>query len=313
MKHATLHVIAVISNPQRYETRYDLYNKFAKHVEDSGAKLWTVETAFGDRPHEITASDHSQHIQLRTSTELWHKENMINIGISRLPANWEYVAWIDADVTFARPDWALETLHQLQHYKVVQMFSDCMDLSPDYRIVPDRAGEHLPGMMHQYIHTGGWSATLDAYKAHSGHSGYAWAARREAIDEVGGLIDWSVCGANDHHMARGLVGNILESVHGGSSPAFKKSLQVWGDRCRQHIRGNVGYVPGLLLHHWHGSKKYRRYIDRWKILNNSQFDPNIDIKKDSQGLYQLTGNKLRLRDDLMTYFRQRNEDCIRVD
>ena len=166
MKHATLHVIAVISNPQRYETRYDLYNKFAKHVEDSGARLWTVETAFGDRPHEITASDHSQHIQLRTSTELWHKENMINIGISRLPANWEYVAWIDADVTFARPDWALETLHQLQHYKVVQMFSDCMDLSPDYRIVPDRAGEHLPGMMHQYIHTGGWSATLDAYKAH---------------------------------------------------------------------------------------------------------------------------------------------------
>ena len=27
-----------------------------------------------------------------------------------------------------------------------------------------------------------------------------------------------------------------------------------------------GYVPGLIRHHYHGSKKNRNYTERWKIL-----------------------------------------------
>lgn len=62
-------------------------------------------------------------LQLRTSHEIWLKENSLNLGFARLPPDWKYAAWIDADVTFARPDWACETVHQLQHNPVVQMWS----------------------------------------------------------------------------------------------------------------------------------------------------------------------------------------------
>ena len=93
-------------------------------------------------------------------------------------------------------------------------------------------GEQLPGMVYQHIQSGmyGKYAPIDpdnpygsgtGRRSHPGHSGYAWAATRHALDILGGLIDWSVCGANDHHMARGLLGNILDSVNRGSSPAFK--------------------------------------------------------------------------------------------
>src|SRR6266704_546709 len=98
---ADLYVVTAVSNYERYKSRYRLYRDFEKRCLDAGAKLYTVEAAFGERPHEVTNRDNPQHIQLRTSSQLWHKEQMINIGISRLPSDWKYMAWVDCDVVFA--------------------------------------------------------------------------------------------------------------------------------------------------------------------------------------------------------------------
>jgi hypothetical protein len=97
-----LYVVTCISNPVRYHSSYALYQGFRKRVNDAGAILYTVEMAFGDRPFKITDAENPHHIQVRSFFELWHKENMLNIGIRRLPIDWEYVAWIDADVQFTR-------------------------------------------------------------------------------------------------------------------------------------------------------------------------------------------------------------------
>jgi hypothetical protein len=307
-----LYVVTAISNPVRFKSRYALYKNFAKHVTDSGAKLYTVEIAYGDRPHEVTEPNNPQHIQLRTDHELWLKESAINVGVQRLPANWKYMAWVDADVTFLRPDWVDETKHQLQHHDVVQMFSHCQDLWHNYTVVPDASGgESLPGMIHQHVYGGSWGKK--AYANHPGHCGYAWAIKRAPYDHLGGLIDWSICGANDHHMARGLIGDIRESINSKSSPQLIESLQSWGERAKG-LRKNVGFVPGMIAHHWHGPKVNRGYQWRWKILVDSQFNPYKDIKRDAHGLYRLvddgTPRFIKLRDDLRAYFRQRNEDSL---
>lgn len=54
--HAHRHwFICVISNPQRYKSRYNLYREFRRHIIDElGANLITVEAAFGIRDHVIT-------------------------------------------------------------------------------------------------------------------------------------------------------------------------------------------------------------------------------------------------------------------
>src|SRR6185295_44923 len=135
-----LHVIAVISNPARFASRYKLYRDFKKHITDAGAVLHTVEMAFGDREFEITEADTPRHHQVRSWTELWYKEALINLAVSRLPVDWEYVAWIDADIAFARPDWVQETLHQLQHHHVVQMFSHAVDLGPKFEPLNTHVG-----------------------------------------------------------------------------------------------------------------------------------------------------------------------------
>jgi len=83
---------------------------------------------------------------------------------------------------------------------------------------------------------------------------------------------------------------------------------MWGERA-ETLKPKIGYVPGLITHFWHGPKKNRRYLDRWQIINDAGFDPHVDLKRDAQGLYQLTWRNKKLVADLMAYFRQRNEDA----
>jgi hypothetical protein len=309
-----LHVITVIFNPHRYRSRWSLYKKFEKQIEDAGATLWTVEAAFGEREFAITESNHPRHIQFRTAHELWHKENLINLAISRLPADCKYVAWVDADVRFVRPDWVGETLHKLQHFHFVQMFSECQDLDSAYESFKRHKG-------FGYSYHNGYKKTQNPSYCYAKpqpekklfetwHPGFAWAARREAIDAVGGLLDFAILGSGDNHMAKALVGDAKLSLHPKLHPNYKRMVLEWEKRAEQHIRRNVGYVEGLILHNWHGSKRNRRYRDRWQILVEHQFDPLVDLKRDWQGLWQLTERSMGLRDGIRKYFAQRNEDSI---
>lgn len=339
------YVVTCVSNPVRYRSRYNLYRKFAKHVAESGAKLVTVEMAFGERPFEVTEAGNPFHVQLRSATELWHKENMLNIGVSRIPdPHWRYVAWVDADVDFVRPDWAQETVHQLQHFAFVQMFSMALDIGPhpsldvigtnvglaycylnqhamedippllvDGKLNPNRfhsagsRGAHQPKMIDDvYSRRGG-----DSRRIHW-HPGYAWGARREAFDAVGGLLDTGILGAGDHHMALALLGRGEEAMPPNVTPGYRKAILDWQARADRHIRRNLGYVPGALTHGFHGSKRKRYYWDRWKILTENTFDPSSDLKRDSQGLWQLVDDgsdrHVRLRDQIRSYMRMRDED-----
>lgn len=324
-----LYVVTAISNPARYLSRYNLYRAFAKRCADAGVILYTVEMAFAGRPFEVTSPDNPCHVQVRGTDELWHKENLLNIGISRLPAQAKYIAWIDADIQFLRPDWAQETLQQLQHFDVVQMFSHSIDLGPKYepymeaiswtesiaRKLPFK-GVGTKGKRAGVMPDGSVVTPQGAgsYVRGAWHSGLAWATRRSALDAVGGLIDFAILGSADRNMAAGLYGFMEDTIDPTFSPEYKRWLLDWQERVERHIQRNVGQVDGLIAHYWHGSKPNRKYTERWKILSRYQFNPRTDIKKDSQGLYQLENhNDTRsagLRDALRDYFRQRNEDSI---
>lgn len=302
-----LHVVTMISNPIRFSSRYRLYNNFAARIQKAGVSLTTVEVAFGERPFVITGEYGEKLVQLRTSSEIWHKENAINIGFSHLPDDWQYAAWVDADIRFLRDGWAEETVHQLQHYAVVQMFRHALDLGPNGDALGCPANGFVWSYMEGRPHGKGY--------AHW-HPGYAWAIRREAFDALGGLIDWAILGAADHHMALALIGAIDSDPYTPSrdlSPRYLEMLRFWQDRAERHIKRNVGYVPGTIVHEWHGKKRDRRYADRWRVLTETQFDPDRDIKRDWQMLYQLTDASRELRVGCQRYFRARNEDSIDLE
>lgn len=306
-QHDVLHVIVPINNYVRYKRRYELFHEFCQQITATeGLLLYIVEVAFGERPFEVTQPDNPRHLQLRTNTVLWHKENMINQMVERLPRGWKYVAWIDADVHFFSKNIAFETIHQLQHHAVVQMFQSVVNMGPDGQIISTHNGFCYEYAQNNYI------VPQDFKKYKVWHPGFAWACTRKAWNDMGGLIDFAILGAADHHMALALVGNVHLSRPNNISESYKRKLLEWQTRVMRpgNINGNIGYVKGTIRHGWHGRFKDRKYQERWTIIVGCKYDPDTDIKRDWQGLYTFDEPKPRMRDMLRKYFLERNEDTI---
>lgn len=335
-----LYVLSPIFNPIRFKSRWKTYSRFAKHVVDAGAVLYTIEACFGDRepalegiaPHgtvtqaplvdATTNRYHSerrgqhQYLKVRTKHELWMKETLINVALRALPRDWKYCCWVDADVQFTRPNWVGETIHQLQHYDLVQMFTHYQDVGPEYDVLtppsPGFAGfyqeKRTPLVCDYYGHKGGRSTRG------RGAPGLAWAATRRAIDALGGLLDVNIVGAGDWYMAHGLIGKMDRCLFPGITRGYKRHLLEWERRAEKAIRRNIGAVSGLAIHHYHGPKAQRGYQTRMAILKDNRFDPDYDLTRDFQGVLQLVdrgdARSLALRDQLRVYARSRNEDQI---
>lgn len=329
-----LHVAVAYSNPFRWRVRRELLNDFRKHMATfSNVVLHICELAYGDRPWEVTSPDNPGDIQLRTNHELFHKENILNVAIQRgFPANWKYGMWIDGDFHMTRYDWALETIHQLQHYDFVQPFSSYMDLSGptlgdgmrplrannSFAFNYVQSGFRLPdGYANggwkklnptQIPYYGGEHEKVKGALLPVGATGGAWAFRRSALDTTGGLLGECILGHGDWFMAFGLVGEEAPDVGMASySDGYRRVITEW-QRNAARLKKNIGYVDNFAVHHFHGSKQRRLYSQRYQILIENKFDPLSDLRKDWQGIYQLSGDKSALRDSIRQYFITRSED-----
>ena len=307
-------VVTCVFNPRGYESRFRLYEQFARYVAQSDVRLVTVEVTLGDRPFRCTRHDNPDHVQLRTPWELWHKERALNIGIEHAvrtrPAT-RYIAWIDADVTFTRHDWAAATCEMLQHHHVVQMFGSFADLNPD-----EQCTWSAPSMFAVFHQRGFWAEHNPKEPFNKGgHPGLAWAVRRETLDKLGGLIDICIAGSGDLHMANALKGDRDRGDHltatlDGFTPEFRQYIAQWADRCDQVVKQNIGYVPGSVLHHWHGKAGQRGYRDRWWILEKHRFNPYADLIRDCSGLWRFAHGREHMADDIRRSLSQRNEDSL---
>jgi hypothetical protein len=296
-----LHVIAVISNPCLYATRYILMKEFIQRMEndDSDIILYIVELAYKDQNFLITNKKNKRHLQIRCEVPLWHKENMINLGVKKLlPRDWKAFAWIDADLDFENANWASDTLRVLNGCKdIVQLFSHCddMDLNERTMRVFNSAGfQYEKGNPYCGAGPNFW------------HPGYAWACTRKAYEKMGGLYDVGILGSGDHVMTFSFLGRGLKAVNEFSSDEYKDTITEF-ERKSKGLR--FGYIPGLIRHYYHGSKQNRKYSERWQILLKHNYNPLIHIKYDENGIIAPTENMSKeFIDDIYNYFAERNED-----
>lgn len=328
-EETTLHVAAAYSNPFRWRTRRELVNDFRRHMLQSpNVKLHMGELAYGERPQEVTVAGHPGDVPLRTNHELFHKENILNRVIQTFPPDWKYGAWVDADFHFTRHDWALEAIHQLQHYDFVQLFSSYSDLTGEVYGQGHQPMRVTPSFAFNYVHSGyqlpegfsngGWRTSgVDLgyyYEGVAGRprgvgaTGGAWAFRRSAFDTVGGLLDKCILGHGDWFMAFGLVGEEAPDMHiDGYSADYRNAILSWQSNAAR-IKKNIGYVDCFATHGFHGSKMRRGYASRDTILVKQQFAPSKHLRTDWQGIYQLSNDNPALRDSIRQYFISRNED-----
>lgn len=314
MKH--LHVVTMITNPARFQSRIRLFRAFQDYMSQfKNVSLWVVEGIYPGCDYEVTDPDNPYHLRMELKDELWCKENLLNElvkqRLSVLCPNWEAVAWIDADVTFARPDWVEATLLALEAHPVVQLFSQCMDLTDRYETVPfGKDTGVMEGVVYRWVKAN-YRPTL-GYNRLGGHYGYAWAMRRDAWDIAGGLIDIAITGSADHYMSYAFAKRPIYMVGPEYSRGYRRAVQAYCDRF-QAVDGVAGYVKGMLFHHWHGHKAERGYVSRHDILKRHRFDPYTHLARQDNGA--LCWNRedasfpAGIVDDLRAYFRSRNEDA----
>jgi hypothetical protein len=261
--------------------------------------LYIVELAYNDQNYYITEKGNKRHLQLRANVPVWHKENMINLGVKYLlPKTWRAFAWIDADIEFESTTWASDALKVLNGSKdVIQLFSHAIDMDPK-----NNAMSIFPSFGFQYSKGSKYGGS----GINMWHPGFAWAMTRRAYEKIGGLYEKSILGAGDHNMALSFLGNGLKSVNGATTQGYKNTILDLELKAKT-LR--LGYIPGVIRHYFHGNKKNRKYSERWKILVDNLYDPLIHISYDKIGLLIPTGKcPKKLLDDIMKYFLERNED-----
>jgi hypothetical protein len=293
-----LNVILVISNPCLYTRRYVLLNEFVERFEneEDNVNLYIVEMIYPGQKFIVTDKNNKNHLQLQTEYPIWHKENMINLGVKKLlPLNWKAFAWIDSDIEFESNTWVMDALKVLNGtYDVIQLFSHAIDMDRDkstmsifqsfgYNFIKQKS----------YVKSG-----LDYF-----HPGFAWAITRKAYEKIGGIYDKGILGSSDSIMALSFINKVKTMTNSNYHPSYNKSMIDFQTKAKK-LR--LGYVHGVIRHHYHGTKKNRRYTERWEILKNHKYSPD-DMVYDNN---ILVPDKLSniFRNDILNYFKERKED-----
>lgn len=331
-------------NPLHYRNRLTNYWIFADKMAQSGLKLLTVECAFGNDPFDLPSSPTV--LRVRSPDILWQKERLLNLVIQKLPPQAHKVAWLDNDVLFSNPGWAVQTAHLLDNFPVVQPFEQLVHIYPNGVETEEELSP--PSQSFAYMHQ--YDSNLvfgDRYFRH-GHTGLAWAARRELLERHG-LYDGCLSPNADHLMAHAMCGDfegccfknlmyilshshltnllyIVEAHFGRilpdrleraikcnsntavSNEAMLSHFLRWGRLFYEDVQGRLGCIPGTIVHLWHGSHKDRNYLTGQHYLIKMGFNPETDLRIGIEGCWEWACECPELQQWARDFFYGRKDD-----
>jgi len=298
-------VITSYFNPARYKTKRQNFDAFIKGMASVGARVLVVEQAFGDDAFELEAGENI--LQFRGGDVMWQKERLLNVAVTRLPQSVTKVGWFDADLIFKEPDWLERTSKALDEFMAVQPFSHAVRLNRDN--ADDGTGLLYESFASVFVRDPSLARTK-LFDAH-GHTGFAWAARREFVAECG-FYDACLTGSGDHLMAHAFAAAVARSPcmphFIGPPGAYAQHFVRWAIKARDSVAGKLGVVPGRILHLWHGDYRDRRYGLMNRQFMTFGFDPDAHIRIGPEGLWEWGDAPQQLRNWAKEMFAMRNED-----
>lgn len=296
-------VISVYFNPANYRALFENFSYFSERLKKQNIKLITVECAFNDNPFHFKPNEDVY--QLRSSSIMWQKERLINYGISKLPNDCDYFAWIDGDIIF--PDnWNEIAIHELQKNDIIQLYKKVFHLPKGLKIYDGSKMPFFQSVMWQYKIHKNWLNRRKEKELSFSSPGFAWAAKREVFDDIK-IYDKNIVGSGDTF----LVDCLLDSweIHGFASkftPAMKVHMMDYCDKLKNK-NPKVGYIPIDIYHLYHGSLKNRSYMDRHKAILDHNYNPQTDIVL-MNDVYEWATDKPEMHKMIKDYFYSRMED-----
>lgn len=291
-------------NPAGYQTRRANFKLFADAAISQGAELWVAEAGTPGQ-WEVEERPGLRVERLEWRDALWQKERLLNWLIDRLPDDYRYVAWVDGDILFDDPSWIANARLCLRQHRICQLFTAAHWLNR--YLVPERWWHKGP--IERLSVPRAYELSKAQVNFGQGHPGFAWAARREVLREVGGLYDRHILGSGDTIMALGWYGWKDHVYLDRFTGPFKAAATRWVERTGRIVRGDVGYIPGNIRHLWHGERINRDYDGRILRAAINLFDPDDHLVLDESGLWAWSPSTPQaMKDTAREYFDTRRED-----
>lgn len=251
--------------------------------------VFVAELVYDDEPWVLPDAPNTLRLRTKRQNVMWHKENLLNLVERIVPAEFDNIAWIDADIWFQRLDWYDATKAALQTYAVVQLFEKVALTGEDGRTVKTAVSSGHANLLHPGVTT----------------PGHAWAARRSLWRKAGGLYERAIIGAGDTlHASVWLPSklNSYEWLHYAGTPGTLERLRVWNDE-----EGGCGVLGGTIVHEWHGDAGKRGYGQRHALLQYFNVETQLVPRED--GLLEYVESVPDwLRQQMQDYFHSRAED-----
>ncbi len=277
-----LAVITSYFNPAGYSRLKQNYREFCERMAGAEANLFAIEADF--QAEQVCPQ--ARVLKATQHQVMWQKERLINLAVESLPSQFEYVAWIDADVLFLSRNWQEQIVQELQKHPVIQCFSH----------------------VHKLDSTGAVLETQPCGVASvDGAPGFAWAAGREFLDRCG-LYDRHIAGSADILMLDAWRGQLASRHTDCMNLKWREDYLRWARLAWVAAGGNLGWIDGDIIHFWHGNWKDRKYRARWRYCTDHEFDPTSDLVTGANGLYEWAGNKPAMESAMANYFLERKED-----
>ena len=277
-------VICIVSFNAGNFTKPIMNNLYVMNIlNNSDIPYYIIELSYpGQEP--IFAGDNVFHVS--SNSYMFHKENLFNLLVSKLPTHYTKIVCMDGDVIFDNSNWINDLSIKLDEYDVVMPYHDSYQVSEDYSRISSSGVVMLD-------HKSNYDE--DIYKA-----GYCIAFNRRFFDQIG-LFEYAIFGGGDRMTLCQFVGRPIMINTFNST---KKQDYIDGIKA---LDLKFGWLDNDIYHLPHGHNADRQYLQRHFLIPELNID--TEIVKNSDGVLEFV-NPEKYNQITYNYFINRKEDSL---
>lgn len=271
-KNKDLAVVCCFYNPCDYKSKLNNFISFYDSIKHQIDRVEVIELVYNQRQTQ-PLPEYVKSSKVYTDSILWHKENLLNIGIKKvISEGYENIAWIDADVLFENSFWVSDTIECLKRNNICQIFSIAEKIHSNH-------STFHPSAVRYWKEVGNILPGSQPY-----HTGHAWAAKASILSHMP-LYDKSITGGADSLIWLSCFAskyNFSEII--SSHPIFRLKCKkyyldflTWAQEWSELIDAKIDHVFCNIKSLHHGDTKNKQYISRYSILSDSDYCPTNDL------------------------------------
>jgi len=251
--------------------------------------LVIVELAYNNDSFITQSNENIIHV--RSNSVMFHKENLIDIGISRCKKKYNKYCMLDSDIIFSDLNWYENISIELDKTDIVQPFEKAFWMDIDMTTI----------IQSKYSVAYNGKKKLEKLE----HPGFVWAFTKQWYENIG-LPDFCISGGGDQ-----IIANVAFTIHlKGKKTNYINSKEFDKYIKRAEINFISNYIKGNVFHLFHGNLNNRQYTSRHELIKNEGYSDDC-LQKNEDGVYEWIPSVLDKMNKLfLTYFMNRGDDAI---